>query len=104
MELRPAATMEVADSLPQYQHQSLKRLTSLRILVLYPANDFRAPIEGRIRQVDREELLEGWGEPGFYEAVSYYWGGSDMTHHLSVRFHLGYHKKRRHYAPLSTKQ
>lgn len=76
--------MDTAETLPQFQHQPLKSLTSLRIFVLRPAAGFQDNLEGTIHQVDREEVLKGWGDVGQYEAISYHWGAVDMTHTITL--------------------
>ncbi|KAH7095978.1 heterokaryon incompatibility protein-domain-containing protein [Paraphoma chrysanthemicola] len=77
--------MEVATSGPDaYKHQPLEYTTSIRVLVLHPAGTLGDPIEGTICQVDRIQMLEGWTDIKYYEAVSYSWGGSNKTHTMSL--------------------
>ncbi|KAH7080530.1 heterokaryon incompatibility protein-domain-containing protein [Paraphoma chrysanthemicola] len=77
--------MEATTSgLDAYKHQPLEYITSIRVLVLHPASALEDPIEGTIHEVDRIQLLQGWTEIKYYEAVSYCWGGSNKTHTMSL--------------------
>jgi hypothetical protein len=54
-----------------YTYRDLDRPESIRILVLYPAENFSAPIEGNLLHCDREQILTQGGDITHYEAVSY---------------------------------
>ncbi|KAF2247543.1 HET-domain-containing protein, partial [Trematosphaeria pertusa] len=69
-------------SLPTYRYQPLESASTVRILVLHPAEDFAAPIRVRIVHADQEALLFGETETQGYEAVSYCWGDPTPTHSI----------------------
>ena len=68
---------------PVYQYQPLATETSIRILVLHPADRFAAQLEVCFKHLDRHAPYD-LDISGHYEAVSYCWGDPNFSH--SVRF------------------
>jgi len=71
---RDAASYLLALGAPSYQYQPLQHSDSIRVIVLHPSPNESDPIECTICQ---DRLSNGSLE---YEAVSYTWGNSGLTH------------------------
>jgi hypothetical protein len=67
---------------PVYQYQPLATETSIRILVLHPADRFAAQLEVSFKHLDRHAPYD-LDISGHYEAVSYCWGESSFSHSVS---------------------
>ncbi|KAJ4288598.1 hypothetical protein N0V90_011835 [Kalmusia sp. IMI 367209] len=62
------------DTLPEYRYEQLQSEDSVRVLVLYPAEDFDAPLRSSIIQHSRSVELRSLQSYRHYSAVSYTWG------------------------------
>ncbi|KAF2264416.1 hypothetical protein CC78DRAFT_580488 [Lojkania enalia] len=76
--------MDAMASLRPYQYRPLDSPPTIRILVLQPADDLSSSLKAQLVHVQGKHLLLGHGRPGFYEAVSYYWGEPTLSHVLCM--------------------
>jgi hypothetical protein len=71
-------------ALPPYIYRPLATETTIRILILHPAEDFATPLEVSIDHYDRRGEYN-MCHSGYYQAVSYTWGEPIFSHNVLVR-------------------
>lgn len=76
--------MDTSGSLRRYQYRPLESYTTIRVLVLQPAEDLDTPLKAELMHMESENLLLGSSSPGYYDAVSYCWGDPALSHVLHV--------------------
>ncbi|EDO00031.1 hypothetical protein SS1G_02890 [Sclerotinia sclerotiorum 1980 UF-70] len=66
-----------------YKYRPPETPETIRVIVLQPAKNHNEPLECNIIHQDRHEILLDIGDEQHFEAVSYTWGGSDLSCEIS---------------------
>ena len=74
--------MDTKQTLKPYTYKSLLRPESIRVLNVYPATDFSAPLLCEIHHDDRKGILNDFSRERYYNTVSYTWGEAIFSHHI----------------------